>query len=152
MIGISSRIVLALFAVIFLVPYEPQYSPIYLWSECAGTRPHVSVGWYSPPDEVMPFEEDNPGMAGYLYVYGDEYWQSYFLHYLGPESTPFGIMHRWVGYYTMPDREYRLSSVVIGNGGAAEYGVVPESIDPGCYTDDDYSIYLPIIRQGVLNE
>ncbi len=119
-----------------------QPAPIWLFSNC--DLPSITLGWYNPPPEVLPFTGFFPA---YLSILGDGYGETEIMTYVGQSTCPNYpgcVYYRWRAVYTLPDRPYYLSAYVV-NAADQTFDVVPVKFYPGCNQDTNVRSYLPFI-------
>ena len=120
--------------------YPGSDAPIWLWSDCS--LPSVTVGWYNPPEEVLPFTAYFPA---YLTILGDGWGETEIMTYIDGSTCPNYpgcIFYRWRKVYEHPPGDYTLTAYVI-NAADDIFYVQPETFAPGCF--DKYSSYLPVL-------
>ena len=114
-------------------------APIWLWSDCS--IPSVTVAWFNPPEEVLPFTAYFPA---YLTIIGDGFGEIEIMSYAGKSTCPLYpgcIYYRWrKAGYKRPEGDYTLSAYVV-NAADEIFYVQPDNFDPGC----NNKVYLPMI-------
>lgn len=120
-------------------------APGWMYAICGGTN-YVTVGWFNPSEEVLPFQPSFPAFLTALWPGGSD---TYIMTYLGPSDCPLYpgcVVYRWRTAYDMPPAEYTLDAYVINMEGDSFY-VEPRGFDPGCYVQDN-NVFLPIVEGG----
>jgi hypothetical protein len=124
-------------------PYPSPDAPLWLWSDCS--IPSVTLGWYNPPEEVLPFA---PRFSAYLSILGDGYGESEIMTYLGPATCPHYpgcLVYRWRRPYDLPPGgiDYTLTAYVVNEADEIFYAQ-PEIFDPGCH-QNRFTSYAPLM-------
>ena len=115
-------------------------TPFWLWHDCEDPA-HVTIGWITPPADVLPFE---PLFAGFLTVHTGVDSRREFLYYYGSAPSPYGTIYTWRATYTIPAGQYSLSAYVENQAGEA-FNVQPAMFQPGCAQVKDILIFLPVV-------
>ena len=118
-------------------------SPEWMYAGCYEYG-SITVGWYNPPDEVLPFD---PWFPAYMTVYSSNGTETEIMTYYGSSTCPLYpgcVVYRWRATYDIPGGDYYVEAYVVNMKGDAFY-VQPEKLYPGCNQDDTIIHYLPII-------